>query len=149
MFYFFEFIINITKNLFILNLWFIMGFKTCRKQSMQLRQLKTCCNKAWDSVLKPCAQFMSHLFLWYIDVLFTLIILFISIFIILTNVDTLITLYFYVCKWNLKKTKIIDAINKTILQTTQVMEVARALTTVPINNDDLFGFQCNLLYFLK
>ena len=40
-------------------------------------------------------------------------ILFISIFIMLTNVDTIITLYFYVCRWKLKKTKIVNAINKT------------------------------------
>jgi len=78
-------------------------------------------------------------------------ILFISISIILTNLDTLITLYFYVFKWNNKinKMKIIDAINKTFLQITQVMEVARALTMILMENDERFGYQCNLLYFLK
>jgi hypothetical protein len=65
-------------------------------------------------------------------------ILFISILIILTNVDTLITLYFYFCRWNLKKRKTIEAINKTFNQTTQVMDVARALTTVPMKNGDQY-----------
>ena len=32
--------------------------------------------------------------------------------IILTNVDTLITLYFYVCRWNLKKKKMINTMKK-------------------------------------
>ena len=73
-----------------------------------------------------------------------------SIYIILTNIDTLITLYLYVFMWNkINKTKIIDAINKTFLQITQVMEVARELTTILVRNDDLLGYQCNLLYFLK
>ena len=56
----------------------------------------------------------------------------------LTNVDILITLYFYVCRWKLKKTKTINAINKTFLQITQVMEVARVVTTVPTKNDDQY-----------
>ena len=63
-------------------------------------------------------------------------ILFISIFIILTNVDTLITLCFCVCRWNMKKKKTVNAINKTFVQITQVIEVARALTTIPTKNDD-------------
>lgn len=45
--------------------------------------------------------------------------------------------------------KIIDAINKKFLQITEVMEVARALTVVPMKNDGLFGYQQNLMYFLK
>jgi flagellar basal body-associated protein FliL len=65
-------------------------------------------------------------------------ILFISIFIILTNVDTLITLYFYFCRWNLKKREKIEEINKTFVQITQVMEVARALTTILAKNDDQY-----------
>lgn len=65
--------------------------------------------------------FMVHRYSIYIDVYYLFQ------FIILTNVETLIRLYFYVCKWNLKKTKTIDAINKKFLQITQVMEIARAL----------------------
>jgi hypothetical protein len=66
-------------------------------------------------------------------------ILFISIFIILTNVDTLITPYFYFCRWNLKKRKTIEAINKTFNQIiTQVMDIARALKTIPMKNDDQY-----------
>lgn len=65
-------------------------------------------------------------------------ILFISIFIMLTHVDTLITLYFNVCRWYLKKMKTINTINKTFLHITQVMEVSRALTIVPTKNDDKY-----------
>jgi hypothetical protein len=66
--------------------------------------------------------------------------LFISIFIILTNPDTLITLSFYFCRWNhLKKRKTIEPINKTFDQITQVMEVAReCMTTVQTKNDDQY-----------
>ena len=49
-----------------------MGFKTCRKQIMELRQHKTCCNKAWDLVLKQFAYFMSHFLLWYIAIRYKL-----------------------------------------------------------------------------
>ena len=72
LFYLFEFIINTIKKSFILNLWFIMGFKTCTKQIMELRQQNTCCKKAWDLVLKPCVQLMSHSLLWYNVIRFTL-----------------------------------------------------------------------------
>ena len=65
-------------------------------------------------------------------------ILFISIFIMLTNVDTLIILYFYVFRWKLKNMKIINAIIKTFLQIAQVMEVAWALTVVPVKNVDQY-----------
>ena len=47
-------------------------------------------------------------------------------------------LYFYVCTQNLKKTKTINAINKTFVQITQVMEVAQALTIVPVKNDNQY-----------
>ena len=59
----------------------------------------------------------------------------IAIFIILTNVYTLITVYFYVYRWKLKKKKTINTMNKKFLQITQVMEVARAVTSVPTKND--------------
>lgn len=148
LFLFSEFIINRKKKNFILNLWFIMGFKTCRKQSMELHQRKACCNKAWDLVLKPCAQFMSHFFLWYISIRFTW--MYIMYFNFQYFHQCRYTHYFYVCIWNkIKKTKTIDAINKTFLQITQVMELSQALETVPEKNDYLFGYQCNLLYFLK
>ena len=32
---------------------------------------------------------------------------------------------------------------------TQVMELVQTLMSVTMKNDDLFGYQCNLLYFLK
>ena len=38
LFYLAPSIINRTKTSFILNIWFVMGYKTCRKQSMELRQ---------------------------------------------------------------------------------------------------------------
>ena len=124
---------------FMLNLWFIMGYKTCRKQSMEMCQHKSCWQKAWDLVLKKSVSFKTQ-FLLHGMSLFNLhsCILFISIFVILTNVDTLITLYFYFCRWNLKKRKIIEAINKAFDQITQVMEVARALTTILVKNDDQY-----------
>lgn len=57
----------------------------------------------------------------------------------LTDVDTLIRLHFNVCRWNLKKTKIINTIIKTFrLQIIQVIEVARAVTAVPTKNDDQY-----------
>ena len=60
----------------------------------------------------------------------------IAIFIILTNVYTLISVYFYVCRWKVKKKKTINTVNKTFLKITQVMEVALAVTTVQAKNDD-------------
>ena len=60
----------------------------------------------------------------------------IAIFIILTNVYTLISVYFYVCRWKVKKKKTINAMNKTFLKITQVMEVALVVTVVQANNDD-------------
>ena len=60
----------------------------------------------------------------------------IEIFIILTNVYTLISVYFYVCRWKVKKKKTINTVNKTFLKITQVMEVALAVTSVPVKNDD-------------
>ena len=60
----------------------------------------------------------------------------IEIFNILTNVYTLIIVYFYVCGWKVKKKKTINIVNKTFLKITQVMEVALAVTTVQAKNDD-------------
>ena len=76
--------------------------------------------------------------------------LFISIFIILTNVDRLITIYFYVCRWNFKKKKTIETNNQTLNKITQGMEVARALTTVPVKNDDQYiwiSMQDTIVFF--
>ena len=42
----------------------------------------------------------------------------IVIFIILTNVYTFITVYFYVCRWKVKKKKTINTVNKTFLKIT-------------------------------
>ena len=79
---------------------------------------------------------MTELLLWYFVFRFTL--MYIIYFIILTNVNTLITLCFCVCRLNMKKKKTIDAIKKTFVQINQVMEVARAVTTVPVKNDDQY-----------
>jgi hypothetical protein len=65
-------------------------------------------------------------------------ILCISFFIILNNVETFLTQYLYFCRWNLKKRKTIEEINKSLFQITQVMEVARALKKVPAKNDDQY-----------
>ena len=60
----------------------------------------------------------------------------IGIFIILTNVYTLILVYFYVCRWKVKKKKTINVMNTTFLKITQVLEVALAVTVVQTKNDD-------------
>ena len=60
----------------------------------------------------------------------------IEIFIILTNVYTLILVYFYVCRWKVKKKKTNNVVNKTFLKITQVIEVSLAVTLVQANNDD-------------
>ena len=60
-----------------------------------------------------------------------------------TNVDTLITLYFYVCRWKLKKMKTIEAINKKFIQITQVRHVARALEIVPRMSDHPYILDVN------
>ena len=55
----------------------------------------------------------------YFSFRLTLIILFnIEIFIILTNVYTLISVYFYVCRWKVKKKKIMNTVNKKFLKIT-------------------------------
>jgi hypothetical protein len=46
--------------------------------------------------LKACVWFMNHSFLWY-TFLFTQS----CIFYYIINIDLLITLYFYVCRWNM------------------------------------------------
>ena len=43
---------------------------------------------------------------------------------------------FNVCRWKLKKNKTIKTVKKTFLKITQVMEVARAVTTIQAKNDD-------------
>ena len=84
----------------------------------------------YESIVAWCVIFLFYLH-WCI--LFN-----IAIFIILTNVYTLISVYFYVCRWKVKKKKTINAVNKTFLKITQVMEVAIALTTVRAKNDDRY-----------
>ena len=89
--------------------------------------------------MKECVSFQNQLFLWYITFQFTFIILYILIFIISTNVDTVITLYLnYVFRLKLKKKKTIEAIDKTFDQITQVMQVARAMRIVPMKDDDQY-----------
>ena len=74
----------------------------------------------------------------------------IAIFIILTNVYTLISVYFHVCRWKVKKKKTINTANKTFLKITQVMEVALAMTAVQAKNDDHYVWiSKKVLYFLK
>ena len=75
----------------------------------------------------------------------------IGIFIILTNVYTLITIYFYVCRCKVKKKKTINTVNKAFLKTTQVMEVALAVTTVQVKNDDHYVWisKQGVVFFLK
>ena len=59
----------------------------------------------------------------------------IAIFIILTNVYTIITIYFYVFRWKVKKNKTINTVKKTFPKITQVMEVAQVVTIVQAKND--------------
>ena len=65
-------------------------------------------------------------------------ILCISIFIIPTNVDTLVTLYLYVYRWKLKMRNTIEEMNKTFCQITQFMQVAQVLISIPAKNDDQY-----------
>ena len=57
--------------------------------------------------------------------------------IILTNVYTLISIYFYVRRWKVKKKKTINVMRKMFLKITQVMEVALvAVRAIQAKNDD-------------
>ena len=90
----------------------------------------------WKNVYSSWVNFCygtSFLFNLHWCILFNIIV-----FIILTNVYTLITIYFYVCRWKVKKKKIINTVNKTFLKIIQVMEVARVVTTMPVKNDDQY-----------
>ena len=78
-----------------------------------------------------CCNGMSFLFDLHWCILFN-----IAIFIILTNVYTLISVYFYVCRWKVKKKKTINTVNKTFLKITQVMEVALVVIAIQAKNDD-------------
>ena len=81
----------------------------------------------------------SQLLLWYAIFLFDLhwsILFNIEIFIILANVYTLISIYFYVFRWKVKKKKTINTMNKTFPKITQVMEVFLVVTIVQVKNDD-------------
>ena len=110
-------------------------------------------NKVWNCANKWIVERWHEIWFWknvysswvnscYGTFLFDLhwcILFNIAIFIILINRYTLITLYFYVCRWNLKKKlKTINTMNKTFFQITQVVEVARAVTSVPTKNDDQY-----------
>ena len=118
-------IINRTKKIYILNIWFVKGYKTCRKQSMELHQQMKFWHGTWFwknvySLWVNCFYGTLLLFdLHWCNILFN-----IAIFIILTNVYTFITVCFYVCRWKVKKKKTINTVNKTFLKITQVMEVA-------------------------
>ena len=72
-------------------------------------------------------------------------ILSILIFIIPKNVDTLIALYFYVCRWKLKKREKIQEINKPFSHITQVMQVDWALKKVLVKSDDPYIFYVNAI----
>ena len=89
----------------------------------------------WKNVYSSsvnCCCGTSFLFYLHWCILFN-----IAIFIILTNVYTLITVYFYVYRWKVKKIKkTINTVNKKFLKITQAMEVALAVTTVQAKNDD-------------
>ena len=85
------------KKSFIINLWFIMGLKHAGNKVWHYanKKLVATRNKTW---------FLNHVHsLWVTSCYGTLLfdlqlcILFISILFFLINVDTLITLYFYVC----------------------------------------------------
>ena len=150
LFYFFEFIINRIKKSFILNLWFIMGFKICKKQSMELCQQKAYCNKEWDLVLKLCAQFMSHFLLWYIYIQFKII------YIIYSNFSyshqyryTRYTLYLYFLIELQDKEEERNWWNKKKIQITKVMEAAWAMTIVLASNDDRFWISMRPLVFFE
>ena len=65
-------------------------------------------------------------------------ILSILIFIIPTNVDAFISIYFYFCRWKMKIRKTIEEINKTFDQITQVMQVAWVPLIGTIKNDDQY-----------
>ena len=107
-------------------------------------------NKVWNCTNKGIVERWHEIWFWknvycswvnscYGTFLFDLhwcILFNIEILIILTNVYTLISVYFYVCRWKVKNKKTINVVNKTFLKITQVMEVALAVTTVQAKNDD-------------
>ena len=114
-----------------------MGYKTC-KESMELRQHMKFWKMAWYMVWKNvyslwvnCCNGTSFLFDLHWCILFN-----IAIFIILTNAYTLITVYFCVCRWKVKKNKTISTMNKTFLKITHVMKVALVVIAVQAKNDD-------------
>ena len=45
-------------------------------------------------------------------------------------------MYFYVCRWKVKKKKTINVVNTTFLKITQFMVVALTVTTIQAKNDD-------------
>ena len=88
----------------------------------------------WNNVYSSwvnCCYDTSYIFNLHWCILFN-----IAIFIILTNVYTLITIYFYVCRWKVKKKKTINTVDKTFLKITQVMEVDLVVATIQVKNDD-------------
>ena len=109
-------------------------------------------NKVWNCANKRIVEKRHEIWFWknvysswvnscYGTFIFDLhwcILFNIAIFIILANVYSLITLYFYVCRWNLKKKKKIIIMNKTFLQINQVKEVAQAVSAVLAKNDDQY-----------
>ena len=112
--------------------------------------IKLAWNKVWNCANKWIVERWHEIWFWknvyssrvnscYGTFLFDLhwcILFNIAIFIILTNVYTLISVYFYVCRWKVKKKKTIHAVNTTFLKITQVMEVGLTVTAVQAKNDD-------------
>ena len=100
-------IINRTKKSFILNIWFFMGIKLAGNKVWNYANRwnleRWHGTWFWKNVYSLSVNFCygtSFLFNLHSCILFN-----IEIFIILTNVYTLITVYFCVCRWKVKKSK--------------------------------------------
>ena len=110
---------------------------------MEWSQHKSCWKKAWNMVLKECVSFRSQFFLWYVVFQFTF----------------MYTIYFnfhysHQCRYThytlllclhmeYEKEENNQVNKKTFNQITQVMQVDRTLTTIPMKNDDPYILDVN------
>ena len=120
LFYLAPSIIYITKKIFYINYMILWGIKLAGNK------VWNCANRwnferwhgtwFWKNVYSSWVNFCygtSFLFDLHWCILFN-----IAILIILTNIYTLITVYFYVCRWKVKKKKPINTVNKTFVKIT-------------------------------
>ena len=116
------------------------------------------CAKSWNLEIWHSTWFWKNVYSSWVNCCYGMSFLFdlhwctlfnIAILIILSNVYTIITIYFYVCRCKVKKKETIKTLNKIYLKITQVMEVALAVTTVKAKNDDHYVWKSKqgILFF--